>query len=163
VATSGLDPGMHLRPFEVEAVGASSTICRVCELEGKRIVIASGDVQDDAFMELLLDLQALSLRYQAPGIEVLALSSHAREADTEFEEARQRHRLNLPLFRPLPTDENWREHYQVDEPLTLIFADAGGVVRYSAVAPEDLAELDRAIVASGIAVDILAEPAKPAP
>lgn len=158
-ASSGLDVGMKIEPFEVDPFNdPGASVCRICELSGKYVVIVSGDIEDELFVEMLLDIQSMAKRYRAPGIEVLAVSVRTpgtgQEDGGRLLELKERRRLSLPVFAASPEDESWVNHYQVSKGLTVMFADAQGVVRYSQVAPASFDELNAAIVTSGVEVDI---------
>lgn len=161
-AASGLDLGMSFEPFEVQALVEDQANCRVCILReaGTRVLLTHGSLEDPKYVELLLDLQALSRRYRDPGFAILALSNDAPElAKMRAETLRELRRLELDIYRVAEGDASWAEHYRVTSPYTVMFADGSGEVKFTAVDPEPLDELDAAIRASGLEVEMLDAPA----
>ena len=81
----GLDVGMKLKAFDSLHWQTRTSSCPVCETPPGGVVIAFGDLNDEGFVESLLDLQAIQQRFEAPSfsVVVLAASGDGDEADQE--------------------------------------------------------------------------------
>ena len=154
--SSGLDLGAQAKPFESCGLDGTDPSCAPTNVTGP-LVLAHGSLDDEGFVELLLDLQAVQRRYKVDQLRVLALTSDPLNTlAARRDELSKLRRLELEVRR-VDTDEKvWREHYRVEETGTVMFVDGDSTVRYSQVAPARLDTLDAAIVAAGVEVDIAA-------
>ena len=161
LASSGLGPGTPLLPFPVLATDGDEPNCVPCGEPGKPMVIAIGSVDDEAFRNDLLDLDAIVHKYEGAitAVGVLAelrdgrvVSSTPAEAEATLERARafaRALRVTIPVVVPAASDATgndvWGEYYNVTASRTIMLSNVEGKSRFTAVGPDDWSEIDAAL------------------
>lgn len=161
LADSGLGVGGKLKPFDIVNCDSGEQYCQVCKFGGSPKIMAVGTIDDPAFKTDLQNLDALVQKYGEDKVKAFAVVTDIKDgksttplADREaliakVKALRTELGVKLPLVVPAAeggvANAAFDDYYNVTKSRTLMFADGGNSVKYSAVAPSDLAELNKAI------------------
>jgi hypothetical protein len=161
LADSGLGVGGKFKPFDIVNCDSGDQYCQVCKFGGSPKIMAVGTIDDPAFKTDLQNLDALVQKYGEDKIKAFAVVTDIKDgksstptADREALIARAkalRSELGVKFPIVVPASEagapnkEFDDYYNVTKSRTLMFADGRNSVKYSAVAPTDLAALNTAI------------------
>ncbi len=161
LADSGLGVGGKFKPFEIVNCESGETYCQVCKFGGSPKIMAIGTLDDPEFRNDLQNLDALVQKYGEDKVKAFAVVTDIKDgksttptADREALIAKAKAlRTELGVKFPIvvPASEagapnkEFDDYYNVTRSRTLMFADGRNSVKYSAVAPTDLAALNTAI------------------
>ena len=161
LADSGLGVGGKLKPFDIVNCDSGEQYCQVCKFGGSPKIMAVGTIDDPAFKTDLQNLDALVQKYGEDKIKAFAVVTDIKDgksttplADREALIAKVKALkaelgVKLPLVVPAAeggvANAAFDDYYNVTKSRTVMFADGGNSVKYSAVAPSDLAELNKSI------------------
>jgi hypothetical protein len=164
VAGGGLAVGQRFAAFEIINCDSGDAYCQVCKYGSSPKIMAVGTIDDEGFKRDLQQLDALVAKYgedKVKAFAVIASNDNGRlgtpiankdELQAKAKALREELGIQMPVVIPAP-DEGGRngvfeDHYQIEQSRTIMFADGRNLVKYSAVAPSDLASLDAAIKAA---------------
>lgn len=161
LASSGLGVGGKFKPFDIVNCDSGDQYCQVCKFGGSPKIMAVGTIDDPAFRTDLQNLDALVQKYGEDKVKAFAVVTNIKDgksttplADREaliakVKALRTELGIKLPLVVPAAEDgapnKAFDDYYNVTRSRTLMFADGRNSVKYSAVAPSDLSELNKAI------------------
>lgn len=161
LADSGLGVGGKFKPFDIVNCDSGDQYCQVCKFGGSPKIMAVGTIDDPAFKTDLQNLDALVQKYGEDKVKAFAVVTDIKDgksttptADREALIAKAKAlRTELGVKFPIvvPASEagapnkEFDDYYNVTRSRTLMFADGRNSVKYSAVAPTDLAALNTAI------------------
>jgi hypothetical protein len=160
LAESGLGVGGKFKPFEIVNCDSGEKYCQVCKFGGSPKIMAVGALDDDAFKDDIKNLDALVHKYGEDKLKAFAVITDIKDGKAvtptgdraEFEAKVKALRAELGVSIPLvvPADEGGKNDafdgwYNITKSRTLMFADGRNAVKYSSVAPADLADLNAAI------------------
>lgn len=176
LADSGLGVGGKFKPFDIVNCDSGDQYCQVCKFGGSPKIMAVGTIDDPAFKTDLQNLDALVQKYGEDKVKAFAVVTDIKDgksttplADREaliakVKALKSELGVKLPLVVPAAeggvANAAFDDYYNVTKSRTLMFADGRNSVKYSAVAPSDLAELNKAIES---VVGTAGAPAAPAP
>jgi hypothetical protein len=174
LADSGLGVGGKFQAFEIVNCDSGEKYCQVCKFGGSPKIMAVGTIDDPAFGEDIKNLDALVKKYGEDKLKAFAVITDIKDgksatptADREALEARVKAlKAELGVSIPLvvPAEEGGKNEafdgwYNITQSRTLMFADGRNAVKYSGVAPADLAGLNTAIQeVLGVPADAAAAP-----
>ncbi len=160
-ADSGLGVGGKFKPFEIVNCESGEQYCQVCKFGGSPKIMAVGTIDDPAFKTDLQNLDALVQKYGEDKVKAFAVVTDIKDgksttplADREALIAKVKALktelgVKLPIVVPAAEEgaanKAFDDYYNVTKSRTVMFADGRNSVKYSAVAPTDLAELNTAI------------------
>jgi hypothetical protein len=164
VAGGGLAVGQRFAAFEIINCDSGDAYCQVCKYGSIPKIMAVGTIDDEGFKRDLQQLDALVAKHgedKVKAFAVIASNDNGRlgtpiankdELQAKAKALREELGIQMPVVIPAP-DEGGRngvfeDHYQIEQSRTIMFADGRNLVKYSAVAPSDLASLDAAIKAA---------------
>lgn len=172
LADSGLGVGGKFQAFDIVNCDTGDQYCQVCKFGGSPKIMAVGTVDDPEFKKDLQNLDALVQKYGEDKVKGFAVVTDIKDgkaitptADREALIARVKALktelgIKMPVVVPASeagaTNKEFDDYYNVTKSRTVMFADGRNSVKYSAVAPKDLAELNTAIQS------VLGTPAAPA-
>ncbi len=161
LADSGLGVGGKFKPFDIVNCESGDQYCQVCKFGGSPKIMAVGTIDDPAFKTDLQNLDALVQKYGEDKVKAFAVVTDIKDgksttplADREALIARVKALktelgVKLPLVVPAAeggvANKEFDDYYNVTRSRTVMFADGRNSVKYSAVAPTDLADLNKAI------------------
>lgn len=160
LADSGLAKDGKLTAFDIVNCESGEKYCQVCRFGMSPKIMAVGTVDDPEFHDDLKDLDAIVKKYGDDKIKAFAVVTDIvdgkgvtpkdiADAQAKANELRQKLAISIPVVVPAPEDEGgnreWDEYYNITKSRTVMFADGRNAVKYSAVGPEDFADLDAAI------------------
>ena len=160
LAQSGLGIGGRLSAFQILNCEDGEEYCQVCRYGSSPKLMAVGTADDEAFRKDLQDLDAIVKKYGADKVKAFAVITDIeggkavtpKDADAAKAKAKALKAelgLAFPIVVPAPEDgganEIWEEYYNITKSRTVMFSDGRNQVKYSAVAPEDFADLGKAI------------------
>lgn len=161
LADSGLGVGGKFQPFDIVNCDSGDQYCQVCKFGGSPKIMAVGTVDDPEFKKDLQNLDALVQKYGEDKVKAFAVVTDIKDgksttpvADREALIAKvkaMRTELGVKMPVVVPASEGgaankeFDDYYNVTKSRTVMFADGRNSVKYSAVAPKDLAELNTAI------------------
>ncbi len=161
LADSGLGVGGKFKPFDIVNCDSGDQYCQVCKFGGSPKIMAVGTIDDPAFKTDLQNLDALVQKYGEDKIKAFAVVTDIKDgksttplADREaliakVKALRTELGVKLPMTVPAAeggaVNKEFDDYYNVTKSRTLMFADGRNSVKYSAVAPSDLSELNKAI------------------
>jgi hypothetical protein len=160
LAASGLDVGSKLSAFDIVNCESGDTYCQVCRFGGSPKIMAVGTADDESFKKDLAALDALAKKFGDDEIKAFAVVTDLKDgkavtpSDVEAARAkadalRKELGIAMPVVVPAPDDSGpnrvWDEYYNITQSRTVMFADGRNNVVYSAVAPSDLSQLEKAI------------------
>jgi len=161
LADSGLGVGGKFKPFEIVNCESGEQYCQVCKFGGSPKIMAVGTIDDPAFKTDLQNLDALVQKYGEDKVKAFAVVTDIKDgksttplADREALIAKVKALktelgVKLPIVVPAAEEgaanKAFDDYYNVTKSRTVMFADGRNSVKYSAVAPTDLAELNTAI------------------
>jgi len=160
LADSGLGVGGKFKPFEIVNCDSGEKYCQVCKFGGSPKIMAVGTLDDPAFKDDIKNLDALVKKYGEDKIKAFAVITDIKDGkattptgDRAALEAKVKDlRTELGVAIPLvvPADEGGKNDafdgwYNITKSRTVMFADGRNAVKYSGVAPADLAGLNTAI------------------
>lgn len=160
LARSGLGVGGKLSAFQILNCDDGEAYCQVCRYGSNPKLMAVGTVDDEAFRKDLQDLDAIVKKYGADKVKAFAVITDIEggkavtpkdpEATQEKAKALKAELgIDFPLVVPAPEDggknEVWEDYYNITKSRTVMFSNGKNEVLYSAVEPEDFAELGTAI------------------
>jgi hypothetical protein len=161
LADSGLGVGGKFKPFDIVNCDSGDQYCQVCKFGGSPKIMAVGTIDDPGFKTDLQNLDALVQKYGEDKVKAFAVLTDIKDgksstpiADREALIARAkalRSELGVKFPIVVPASEagavnkEFDDYYNVTKSRTLMFADGRNSVKYSAVAPADLAALNTAI------------------
>ncbi len=166
LAESGLGVGGELKPFEIVNSETGERYCQICKFGASPKIMAVGALDDVDFHDDLQNLDAVVKKYEAKqGGETLKAFGvvtvirdgksitplQEREALLEQVKAlRATLRVDIPLVVPALQEEGpnkaFDDYYNITKSRTVMFADGRNAVKFSAVAPPDLFQLNQAIL-----------------
>jgi hypothetical protein len=175
LADSGLGVGGKFKAFDIVNCESGEQYCQVCKFGGSPKIMAVGTIDDPAFRTDLQNLDALVQKYGEDKLKAFAVITDIKDGKATTPTANrdaliaQAKALKAELGVKLPivvpaseagaANKEFDDYYNVTRSRTLMFADGRNAVKYSAVAPKDLSELNTAIQA----VVGPSAPAAPAP
>ena len=161
LADSGLGVGGKFKPFDIVNCESGEQYCQVCKFGGSPKIMAVGTIDDPAFKTDLQNLDALVQKYGEDKVKAFAVVTDIKDgkattplADRDALIARVKALktelgVKLPIVVPAAEDgaanKAFDDYYNVTKSRTVMFADGRNSVKYSAVAPQDLAALNTAI------------------
>ncbi|MCA9651902.1 MAG: hypothetical protein H6712_28650 [Myxococcales bacterium] len=160
LADSGLGKDGKLTAFDIVNCESGEKYCQVCRFGSSPKLMAVGTSDDEAFLEDLKDLDAIAQKYGEDKLKAFAVITDIQDgkgvtpkdveaARTKANEMREKLAIQMPVVVPAPdadgTNRAWDEYYNITKSRTVMFADGRNEVHYSAVGPEDFADLDQAI------------------
>lgn len=161
LADSGLGVGGKFKPFEIVNCDSGEKYCQVCKFGSSPKIMAVGTLDDPAFGEDIKNLDALVQKYGEDKLKAFAVITDIKDgksatptADREALLARVKAlkaELGVKIPLVLPAEEDGKNDafdgwYNITQSRTLMFADGRNAVKYSGVAPADLASLNAAIL-----------------
>jgi len=163
LADSGLGVGGKFKPFDIVNCDSGEQYCQVCKFGGSPKIMAVGTIDDPEFRNDLQNLDALVQKYGEDKVKAFAVVTDIKDgkastplAEREALIARVKALkaelgVKLPIVVPAAeggaANKEFDDYYNVTKSRTLMFADGRNSVKYSAVAPADLSELNTAIQA----------------
>jgi hypothetical protein len=176
LADSGLGVGGKFQAFDIVNCETGDQYCQVCKFGGSPKIMAVGTVDDPEFKKDLQNLDALVQKYGEDKVKAFAVVTDIKDgkavtptADRDALIAKVKALktelgVKMPVVVPASeggaTNKEFDDYYNVTKSRTVMFADGRNSVKYSAVAPKDLAELNAAIQS---VVGTPAAPAAPNP
>ncbi len=160
LADSGLGVGGKFQAFDIVNCDTGDQYCQVCKFGGSPKIMAVGTLDDPEFKNDLKNLDALVQKYGEDKLKAFAVVTDIKDgkattpvADRDALVAKAkalRTELGVKIPVVVPANDNGApntafEGYNVTKSRTVMFADGRNSVKYSAVAPKDLAELNTAI------------------
>ena len=160
LADSGLGVGGKFQAFDIVNCDTGDQYCQVCKFGGSPKIMAVGTLDDPEFKNDIKNLDALVQKYGEDKVKAFAVVTDIKDgkattpvADRDALVAKAkalRTELGVKIPVVVPANENGApnaafEGYNVTKSRTVMFADGRNSVKYSAVAPKDLAELNTAI------------------
>lgn len=159
LADSGLGVGGRFKAFDIVNCDTGDKYCQVCKFGGSPKIMAVGTLDDPAFGEDIKNLDALVQKYGEDKLKAFAVVTDIKDGKsvtpTEDREAlqarvkalREQLGVKIPVVIPDAAEgkEAFDDYYNITKSRTLMFADGGNAVKYSGVAPADLADLNAAI------------------
>ncbi len=161
LADSGLGVGGKFKPFDILNCETGDKYCQVCKFGGSPKIMAVGTLDDPAFKDDIKNLDALVQKYGEDKIKAFAVITDIKDgksttptADVAGLQAKVKalkEELGVKIPLVLPAAEEGQPnaafdgYYNITKSRTLMFADGRNAVKYSAVAPADLAGLNDAI------------------
>jgi len=160
LADSGLGVGGRLSAFQILNCEDGEEYCQVCRYGSNPKLMAVGTADDEAFRKDLKDLDAIVKKYGADKVKAFAVITDIEdgkaitpkdpEATKEKAKALKAELgVDFPIVVPAPEDggknETWEDYYNITKSRTVMFSDGKNEVLYSAVEPEDFADLGTAI------------------
>jgi hypothetical protein len=161
LADSGLGVGGKFKPFEIVNCESGETYCQVCKFGGSPKIMAVGTLDDPEFRNDLQNLDALVQKYGEDKLKAFAVVTDIKDGKSSTPQAEREALIarvkalktelgvKLPIVVPALEDggnKPFDDYYNVTKSRTLMFADGRNSVKYSAVAPKDLAALNTAIL-----------------
>jgi hypothetical protein len=162
LADSGLGVGGKLSAFDIVNCESGEEYCQVCRFGGSPKVMAVGSADDEAFKQDLKDLDAIAKKYEAQGVKAFAVVTDlvdgkattpkdAEAAKAKAKALKDELGITIPVVVPALEEGGpnkiWDEYYNITASRTVMFADGSNEVKWSAVAADDFAKLNEAIVA----------------
>jgi len=160
LADSGLGKDGKLTAFDIVNCESGEKYCQVCRFGQSPKIMAVGTVDDPEFHDDLKDLDAIVKKYGDDKIKAFAVVTDivdgkgitpkdVADAQAKAKALREKLAISIPVVVPAPEDDGgnreWDEYYNITKSRTVMFADGHNAVKYSAVGPEDFADLDTAI------------------
>lgn len=161
LADSGLGVGGKLSAFEIINCDSGDEYCQVCKFGSSPKIMAIGSPADEDFRKDLAALDAMVKKYGEDKVKAFAVVTdidggkaptpvaNKEDAQKKAKAIRDELKLAMPVVIPAPEEGKankiWEEYYNVTASRTIMFADGKNEVKYSAVAPKDLAELEGAV------------------
>lgn len=175
LADSGLGVGGKFQAFDIVNCDTGDQYCQVCKFGGSPKIMAVGTIDDPEFKNDVKNLDALVQKYGEDKLKAFAVVTDIKDgkattptADREALIAKAkalRTELGVKIPVVVPAAEEggpnkaFDDYYNVTKSRTVMFADGRNSVKYSAVAPQDLAALNTAIESVVGAPDAPAAPA----
>ncbi len=161
LADSGLGVGGKLSAFQILNCEDGEEYCQVCRYGSNPKLMAVGSADDEAFRKDLKDLDAIVKKYGADKVKAFAVITDIEGGkaitpkDAEAAKARAKALkaelgVEFPIVVPAPEggkNDIWEDYYNITKSRTVMFSDGRNRVLYSAVEPEDFADLGKAIEA----------------
>ncbi len=162
LADSGLGIGGKLSAFQILNCDDGEEYCQVCRYGSNPKLMAVGSADDEAFRKDLKDLDAIVKKYGADKVKAFAVITDieggkaitpkdAEAAKAQAKALKAELGVDFPIVVPAPEDggknEIWEDYYNITKSRTVMFSDSRNKVTYSAVEPEDFADLGKAIEA----------------
>lgn len=161
LADSGLGVGGKFKPFDIINCDSGDKYCQVCKFGGSPKIMAVGSIDDPAFKDDIKNIDALVQKYGEDKVKAFAVITDIKDGksatptkDVEALQARvkalkEELGVKIPLVVPAAEgdqpNKQFDDYYNITRSRTVMFADGRNAVKYSAVAPADLAELNTAI------------------
>ena len=160
LADSGLGVGGKFKPFDIVNCDSGDQYCQVCKFGGSPKIMAVGTIDDPGFKTDLQNLDALVQKYGEDKVKAFAVITDIKDGKSSTPLAEREALIakvkalktelgvKLPMVVPATADDAHKafdDYYNVTKSRTLMFADGRNSVKYSAVAPKDLSELNTAI------------------
>lgn len=161
LADSGLGVGGKFKPFEIVNCESGEQYCQVCKFGGSPKIMAVGTIDDPAFKTDLQNLDALVQKYGEDKVKAFAVVTDIKDGKSttpladrdaliaKVKALKTELGVKLPIVVPAAEEgaanKAFDDYYNVTKSRTVMFADGRNSVKYSAVAPADLAELNTAI------------------
>ena len=163
LADSGLGVGGKFKPFDIVNCESGEQYCQVCKFGGSPKIMAVGTIDDPEFRNDLQNLDALVQKYGEDKVKAFAVVTDIKDGKSSTPLAEREALIakikalkaelgvKLPIVVPAAeggaANKEFDDYYNVTKSRTLMFADGRNSVKYSAVAPKDLSELNTAILA----------------
>lgn len=161
LADSGLGVGGKLSAFQILNCDDGEEYCQVCRYGSNPKLMAVGSADDEAFRKDLKDLDAIVKKYGADKVKAFAVITDIEDGkaitpkDAEAAKAKAKALkaelgVEFPIVVPAPEggkNDIWEDYYNITKSRTVMFSDGRNQVKYSAVEPEDFADLGKAIEA----------------
>lgn len=177
LADSGLGVGGKFKPFNIVNCESGEEYCQVCKFGGSPKIMAVGTIDDPEFRTDLQNLDALVQKYGEDKVKAFAVVTDIKDGKSttplaerealiaKLKALKTELGVKLPIVVPAAeggaANKEFDDYYNVTRSRTLMFADGRNSVKYSAVAPKDLSELNTAIQAV-VGTAAPAAPAAPA-
>lgn len=159
LADSGLGRGGKLKAFQILNCDDGEEYCQVCRYGSNPKLMAVGSADDEAFRKDLEDLDAIVKKYGADKVKAFAVITDieggkaitpkdAEAAKAKAKALKAELGVDFPVVVPAPEggkNEVWEDYYNITKSRTVMFSNARNEVIYSAVEPEDFADLGEAI------------------
>jgi hypothetical protein len=163
LADSGLGVGGKFKPFNIVNCESGEEYCQVCKFGGSPKIMAVGTIDDPEFRTDLQNLDALVQKYGEDKVKAFAVVTDIKDGKSttplaerealiaKIKALKTELGVKLPIVVPAAeggaANKEFDDYYNVTRSRTLMFADGRNSVKYSAVAPKDLSELNTAIQA----------------
>lgn len=163
LADSGLGVGGKFKPFNIVNCESGEEYCQVCKFGGSPKIMAVGTIDDPEFRTDLQNLDALVQKYGEDKVKAFAVVTDIKDGKSttplaerealiaKLKALKTELGVKLPIVVPAAeggaANKEFDDYYNVTRSRTLMFADGRNSVKYSAVAPKDLSELNTAIQA----------------
>ena len=161
LADSGLGVGGKFKPFDIVNCDSGEQYCQVCKFGGSPKIMAVGTIDDPEFRTDLQNLDALVQKYGEDKVKAFAVVTDIKDGKSttplaerealiaKIKALKTELGVKLPIVVPAAeggaANKEFDDYYNVTKSRTVMFADGRNSVKYSAVAPKDLAELNTAI------------------
>lgn len=161
LADSGLGVGGRFKPFDIVNCETGDTYCQVCKFGGSPKIMAVGTLDDPAFRDDIKNLDALVQKYGEDKVKAFAVITDIKDGKSatptqdvpalqaKVKALKEELGVKIPLVLPAAEEGQpnaaFDGYYNITRSRTLMFADGRNAVKYSAVAPTDLAGLNAAI------------------
>ncbi len=177
LADSGLGIGGKMRAFQITNCDSGEEYCQVCRYGGSPKIMAVGSVDDADFRNDLQNIDAVVQKYgedklkafgviaEIKGGKGMTPKEHREELIAQVKAMREELGITIPVVVPALEEGGanaaFDDYYNITKSRTVMFADGRNSIRFSAVAPSDLAGLNTAIKdVLGVDDPAAAEPAK---
>lgn len=159
LAESGFAVGGRFNPFVILNGETDKKYCQVCSYGPAPKIMAVGTADDEAFHKDLKDLDAIVKKYGDDKVKAFAVVTSIEggkatvpsDPDTAKADAaalKAKLGVSFPVVVPAPDEDgknpDW-DKYNITKSRTVMFSDGKNNVKFSAVAPEDFADLGKAI------------------
>jgi hypothetical protein len=161
LADSGLGVGGKFQAFDIVNCDTGDEYCQVCKFGGSPKIMAVGTIDDPEFKNDLKNLDALVQKYGEDKLKAFAVVTDIKDGKSTTPTAdrdaliarakalRSELGVKIPVVVPASKDgapnADFDDYYNVTKSRTVMFADGKNSVKYSAIAPQDLAALNTAI------------------
>ncbi|MGB1278093.1 MAG: hypothetical protein ACPG77_20270 [Nannocystaceae bacterium] len=160
LADSGLGIGGKFKAFNIVNCDSGDEYCQVCKFGGNPKIMAVGSIDDPDFKNDIQNIDALVKKYGEDKVKAFAVITDIKDGKATTPIANKdelqakakalRTELNVSIPVVIPAAEGDQQNaafadYNITKSRTVMFADGKNAVKYSAVAPSDLAALHTAV------------------
>ncbi|MCA9694484.1 MAG: hypothetical protein KC636_33210 [Myxococcales bacterium] len=161
LADSGLGIGGKFQAFDIVNCESGDEYCQVCKFGGNPKIMAVGTIDDPDFKTDLQNIDALVKKYGDDKVKAFAVVTEIADGKSvtplagrddlqaKVKAMKEELALSIPVVIPASKDgqpnDRFDGYYNITKSRTVMFADGRNEVKYSAVAPSDLAGLNDAI------------------
>jgi hypothetical protein len=161
LADSGLGVGGKFKPFDIINCDSGDKYCQVCKFGGSPKIMAVGSIDDPAFKDDIKNIDALVQKYGEDKVKAFAVITDIKDGKSttptgdvaalqaKVKALKEELGVKIPLVVPAAEgdqpNKEFDDYYNITKSRTVMFADGRNSVKYTAVAPADLAALNTAI------------------